>query len=184
MYGSRYGGSSLYGGGMGGYGSSLYGGGMSGYGGGMYGSGMGGYGGGMYGGGMGGYGSGGMYSGGMMGPGGGFLPGDPTAGPPIGPPSAWQAFLGTINGAMMFFGRLSFLVDENAHAIHFFISALLQLLDRAGSLYGELARFVFRILFNRKGKSKGLVEGGPMVDLQRQQPGERSSLDAAWAGNR
>ena len=31
---------------------------------------------------------------------------------------------------MHFFGRLSFLVDENAHAVHFFISALLQLLDR------------------------------------------------------
>ena len=26
--------------------------------------------------------------------------------------------------------RLSFLVDENAHAVHFFIAALLQLLDR------------------------------------------------------
>ena len=31
---------------------------------------------------------------------------------------------------MHFFGRLSFLVDENAHAVHFFVSALLQLLDR------------------------------------------------------
>lgn len=29
-----------------------------------------------------------------------------------------------------FFGRLSFLVDENAHAFHFFITSLLQLLDR------------------------------------------------------
>ena len=33
-------------------------------------------------------------------------------------------------GVVHFFGRLSFLVDENAHAMHFFISALLQLLDR------------------------------------------------------
>ena len=33
-------------------------------------------------------------------------------------------------GVVQFFGRLSFLVDENAHAVHFFISALLQLLDR------------------------------------------------------
>ena len=31
---------------------------------------------------------------------------------------------------MHFFGRLSFLVDENAHAVHFFVTALLQLLDR------------------------------------------------------
>jgi len=50
---------------------------------------------------------------------------------------------------MHFFGRLSFLVDENAHAVHFFISALLQLLDRAGSLYGELARFALRLIFRR-----------------------------------
>lgn len=33
-------------------------------------------------------------------------------------------------GVMHFFGRLSFLVDENAHAVHFFVTALLQLLDR------------------------------------------------------
>jgi peroxin-13 len=53
---------------------------------------------------------------------------------------------------MMFFGRLSFLVDENAHAVHFFITALLQLLDRAGSLYGEIARFILRVIFRRKRK--------------------------------
>lgn len=35
-----------------------------------------------------------------------------------------------ISGIVQFFGRLSFLVDENAHAVHFFIAALLQLLDR------------------------------------------------------
>ena len=38
--------------------------------------------------------------------------------------------LAGLSGIVGFFGRLSFLVDENAHAIHFFISALLQLLDR------------------------------------------------------
>lgn len=65
------------------------------------------------------------------------------------PPSAWQGFLHTISGVVNFFGRISFLVDENAHAVHFFVSALLQLLDRAGSLYGEVARFVLRILFRR-----------------------------------
>jgi peroxin-13 len=53
---------------------------------------------------------------------------------------------------MMFFGRLSFLVDENAHAVHFFITALLQMLDRAGSLYGEIARFILRVIFRRKRK--------------------------------
>lgn len=38
--------------------------------------------------------------------------------------------LHVVGGIMHFFGRLSFLVDENAHAVHFFVSALLQLLDR------------------------------------------------------
>jgi peroxin-13 len=40
--------------------------------------------------------------------------------------------LHAVGGVVHFFGRLSFLVDENAHAMHFFISALLQLLDRQG----------------------------------------------------
>jgi hypothetical protein len=35
-----------------------------------------------------------------------------------------------VGGVVHFFGRLSFLVDENAHAVHFFVHALLQLLDR------------------------------------------------------
>lgn len=147
-----YGGSGMYGSSYGsGYGSSMYGGG------GMYGSG------GMYGG-------GGMYGnsfgngyrpygGGMYGmtPYGGMAPTmygqhDPN-GPPM-PPSTWQAMLHAIGGVVHFFGRLSFLVDENAHAVHFFISALLQLLDRFGSLYGELARFVLRLL-GYKGAARG-----------------------------
>ena len=53
-------------------------------------------------------------------------------GPPPQPPSAWQHMLHAIGGVVNFFGRISFLVDENAHAFHFFISALLQLLDRYG----------------------------------------------------
>lgn len=113
-----------------------------------------------------------------------------------------------------FFGRLSFLVDENAHAVHFFISALLQLLDRCawscaaaagtawgiaagheqqsacwhppisaplqpapavlllcacrfGSLYGELARFVLRLLgFKPKDKKAAAQEGPPGSQLQ------------------
>lgn len=51
-------------------------------------------------------------------------------GMPPPPPSAWQHMLHAIGGVVHFFGRLSFLVDENAHAFHFFISSLLQLLDR------------------------------------------------------
>lgn len=46
------------------------------------------------------------------------------------PPTTWEAMLRGVQGIVHFFGRLSFLVDENAHAVHFFISALLQLLDR------------------------------------------------------
>lgn len=162
-----YGSNSLYGGGLnaGVYGSSMYsGGGLNGsgygYGGGMYGSGgmFGGQGSGMYGG----YG-GGMYgrpygglSGGMYAPGGGMAPpGFDPAHPPA-PPTAWQAALGALGGVVHFFGRLSFLVDENAHAVHFFISALLQMLDRAGSLYGELARFILRVVFRRKRPMKAL----------------------------
>ena len=38
--------------------------------------------------------------------------------------------LQAMSGVVNFFGRLSFLVDENAHAFHFFITSLLQLLDR------------------------------------------------------
>lgn len=149
MYGSRYGmggmygssGYGGYGGGYGGLGGSYGMGGM--YGGGMYGSryGMGGYGmGGMYGGG---YGMGGMYGGGMGGPM-GMDPNDPNA--PGPPPTAWQAIMRSLHGIVTFFGKISFLVDENTQALHFFITALLQLLDRAGVLYGELARFVLRLL--------------------------------------
>lgn len=64
-------------------------------------------------------------------PAGPYDPNDPH-GPPQ-PPSAWQAMLHAVSGVVHFFGRLSFLVDENAHAVHFFISALLQLLDRCGA---------------------------------------------------
>jgi len=141
-YGSPYGGSmygGMYGAG-GGYGTG-YGGGYGGYGGG--------YGGSMYGGpsrfGL--YGGGGMYGGppGMMPP----FGGDPNAPPgqlAPGAPTGWQHALAALHSAMTFAGRLSFLVDENTAALHFFITALLQLFDRAGSLYGELARFVLRLL--------------------------------------
>ncbi|KAH8933997.1 hypothetical protein BDL97_18G060400 [Sphagnum fallax] len=155
MYGSGYG--SSYGGGYGsssyggGYGSSSYGGMQNRYGSGQYGGyggmgysgmsgGYGGYGGGAFGG-MGGAGS--MTPYGYGGPG---DPNDPNAGRPPGPPNLWQTMLHALNSFLNFFGRLSILVDENTHAFHFFITALLQLCDRAGVLYGELARFVLRLL--------------------------------------
>lgn len=62
-------------------------------------------------------------------------------------------------------GRMSFLVDENAQAIHFFVTALLQMLDRAGSLYGEIARLVLRFLgYKPPEKSKEVAQvSGPMA---------------------
>lgn len=158
-YAGSYGGSSLYGSssmvrpyGMNSYGSSVggYGSSVGGYGTGYNRPGYGGYG--SYGGGPGaGYGSPYASPYGIQGPPNPYDPNDPN-GPPQ-PPTAWQQMLRGISGVVHFFGRLSFLVDENAQAIHFFISALLQLLDRAGSLYGELGRFVLRVL-GYKGKGK------------------------------
>mmetsp|Transcript_18116 Transcript_18116/g.33099 ORF Transcript_18116/g.33099 Transcript_18116/m.33099 type:complete len:307 (-) Transcript_18116:410-1330(-) len=160
MYGSSYGGynsggmyGNSYSGGMYGssglYGNSSYG--SGGYSSGMYGSGM--YGSSMYGGGM--YNSyrPGMYGGGMYGNNYGMgMPGqmgmDPNA-PPMRPAGTWQTFLNVFNNFMNYCGRLSFLINENTQAFHFLISALLQFLDRAGSLYAEIARFVLRLLLNR-----------------------------------
>ncbi|KAJ6289475.1 hypothetical protein OIU76_025318 [Salix suchowensis] len=101
-----------------GYGSGMYG---SSYGGGLYGNNMhrGGYGG-LHGSGM--YG-GGMYNGGF-----------------------WISFLRVLQGVVNFFGRISILIDQNTQAFHMFMTALLQLFDRSGMLYGELARFVLRLL--------------------------------------
>ncbi|KAG6768737.1 hypothetical protein POTOM_027666 [Populus tomentosa] len=129
MYGSSYGGG-LYGNNMyrGGY-SGLYGSGM--YGGGMYNSGFGGP--------MGGYGMG------MGGPYGAQDPNNPFGAPPS-PPGFWISFLRVLQGVVNFFGRVSILIDQNTQAFHMLMTALLQLFDRSGMLYGELARFVLRLL--------------------------------------
>ncbi|KAK1292276.1 Peroxisomal membrane protein 13 [Acorus calamus] len=148
-----------------GYGSGLYNSvGVGGsYGGGLYGNNMynrGGYGGmyggggGMYGGGM--YGGGGMYNSGLGGQMGGYGmgmggpygepdPNSPFGGPPS-PPGFWLSFLRMLQGVVGFFGRVAVLIDQNTQAFHMFMTALLQLFDRSGMLYGELARFVLRIL--------------------------------------
>ncbi|KAJ6401543.1 hypothetical protein OIU84_016864 [Salix udensis] len=151
MYGSSLGGVGGYSGGM--YGNSAYRGG--GYGG-MY-SGSGGmYNGGMYGGGLGG--SMGGFGGGM-GPYGDQDPNNPFGAPPS-PPSFWVSFLRVMQGVVSVFGRVSFLIDQNTQAFHMFMSALLQLLDRTGLLYGELARFVLRLL-GIKSKSQKVQGPGP-----------------------
>ncbi|KAK7312392.1 hypothetical protein VNO77_36207 [Canavalia gladiata] len=136
MYGSYGGVGGLYGGGM--YGNNMY---RGGYGGlygssGMYGGGM--YNGGGFGGTMGGYGLGG-------GPYGDQDPNNPYGAPPS-PPGFWISFLRVMQGVVNFFGRISILIDQNTQAFHMFMTALLQLFDRSGLLYGELARFVLRLL--------------------------------------
>ncbi|KAM5554340.1 peroxisomal membrane protein 13-like [Rosa sericea] len=159
MYGGTYGGNGgLYGGGM--YGNSMYTGGYGGvYGGssGMYGAGSSGmYGGGMYNSGMGG--PMGGYGMGMGGPYGGQDPNDPYGGPPS-PPGFWVSALRVMQGVVNFFGRIAILIDQNTQALHLFMNALLQLFDRSGILYGELARFVLRILGIRTKPKMGPPQG-------------------------
>lgn len=141
-YGSGYG-TGMYGGAGGMYGSSMYGNSMyrGGYGG-LYGS-SGPYGGGMYGGGIGG--PMGGYGMGMGSPYGDQDPNGPYGEPPS-PPGFWISFLRVMQGVVNFFGRISVLIDQNTQAFHMFMTALLQLFDRSGMLYGELARFVLRLL--------------------------------------
>ncbi|KAK1395484.1 Peroxin-13 [Heracleum sosnowskyi] len=154
-YNSGYG-SGTYGSNGGGmYGNSMYRGGMNGGTGSLYGGGM--YGGGMYnssfGGSMGGYGGMGMGAGMGMGMGMGMGgppygdqdPNNPFAAP-SSPPGFWVSFMHVMQGVVTFFGRVAMLIDQNTQAFHMFMSALLQLFDRSGMLYGELARFVFRLL--------------------------------------
>ncbi|XP_059626320.1 peroxisomal membrane protein 13 [Cornus florida] len=125
-YGGLYGGSGMYGGGM-------YNGGLGGTMGGLGGT-MGGFGGTM-----------GGYGMGMGGPYGDQDPNNPF-GAPSSPPGFWMSFLRMMQGVVTFFGRIAILIDQNTQAFHMFMSALLQLFDRSGLLYGELARFVLRVL--------------------------------------
>ncbi|MQL73844.1 hypothetical protein Taro_006225 [Colocasia esculenta] len=189
MYGSYGGYGGSYGGGMQGNnmyrgygGSGMYGGGM--YGGGMYGGGM--NGGGMYGGGYGGQFGG--YGMGMNGPYGNQDPNNPNNpfGAPASPPSFWMSLMRVMHGVVDFFGRIAFLIDQNTFAFHAFMSALLQLFDRSGMLYGELARFVLRILGIRT-KGRKAVPGqpgglpGPAARLTIEGPkAEAGSWDNVW----
>ncbi|KAJ6824819.1 peroxisomal membrane protein 13 [Iris pallida] len=69
-----------------------------------------------------------------------------------------------MRGVVNFFGRISILIDQNTRALYMFISALLQLFDRSGMLYGELARFVLRLLGFRT-KSRKEQQPGPPGEL-------------------
>ena len=190
--GAPYGGNSMYGGYRGGaYGNSMYGGGYGGYCGGMYGGGMygGGYGGGMYGGyggGMYGGHGGGMYGGGMYGqpPMGPYGPGGPPPGAP--PLTGWQALMHSLSSVVHLFGKISFLVDENTQALHFFIMSLLQLLDRGGHLYGEMSRILLKAMGYpvppRPPQQFG-PPGGPGGFDNRGAPGAASFGDAWGSGD-
>ncbi|KAJ0014598.1 hypothetical protein Pint_19593 [Pistacia integerrima] len=168
MYGSYSG----LGGGM--YGNGMYRGGY----GGLNGSGM--YGGGMYNGGFGG--PMGGYGVGMGGPYGVQDPNNPHGGP-SSPPGFWISLLRVTQGVVNVFGRISILIYENTEAFNMFMTAILQLaissshsygsfysidfvltglvlFDRTGSLYGELARFVLRIL-GIKRKQRKVCPPGP-----------------------
>lgn len=147
----------------------------------------------MYGGGgYGGYGGGSMYGGGgygMMGGGGyGGMMQDPNnphmnmMGFP-GPPSPYQAMVGGVSSVVGFLGRLSFLVGENTHALSFFLNSLLAVLENAGSLYAELARFILRLLGFGKKKGNGdknsnsqqIIPSGPATST-----GGPSNFDGVW----
>ena len=66
-----------------------------------------------------------------------------------------------LHGIVTVFGLISWLVDENSQALHFFMMGLMQLLDRAGVLYGELARFALRLLgYKVPDRPKAPPEGG------------------------
>uniref|UniRef100_A0A2C9UP82 Peroxin-13 n=1 Tax=Manihot esculenta TaxID=3983 RepID=A0A2C9UP82_MANES len=166
MHGSSYGGyggtygSGLYGNNMyrGGYGG-LYGGGM--YGGGMYNSGFGGP--------MGGYGMG-------MGPYGDQDPNNPY-GAPSSPPGFWISFLQVMQGVVNFFGRISILIDQNTQAFHMFMTAMLQLFDRTGLLYGELARFVLRLLGIRTKPRKVQGQGPDGLPAPRNPHGNQNYIE-------
>jgi len=71
-----------------------------------------------------------------------------------------------MHGVVNFCGRVSFLVSQNTQAFHMFITALLQLCDRTGMLYGELARFVLRLLGIKTKPKKGGVKGSGAASLE------------------
>ncbi|KAL0390316.1 UNVERIFIED_CONTAM: Peroxisomal membrane protein 13 [Sesamum calycinum] len=115
-------------------------------------------------------------------------PNNPFGAPPS-PPGFWISLMRVMQGVVTFFGRVAMLIDQNTQAFHMFMTALLQLFDRSGMLYGELARFVLRIL-GVKTKPKKVhppgVEGlpGPHNAPGRQSyiEGPKPAPSGAWDG--
>jgi len=86
-----------------------------------------------------------------------------------------------MHGVVNFFGRISFLVEQNTQASYFFMTAMLQLFDRSGMLYGELARFVLRLLgVRRKPKKGGSIQGPEALAFEGP---SRQSIEAPKTNN-
>jgi len=66
--------------------------------------------------------------------------------------------------------------------MHFFITSLLQLLDRFGSLYGELARFVLRLLGYKPREKQPQLEGAPGPPQLEGAPPGQPPVGGAWGG--
>ncbi|KAH0905098.1 hypothetical protein HID58_044601 [Brassica napus] len=134
------------------------------------------------------YRSSGMYGGYGMGMGmspyGGQDPNDPNNQPPT-PPGFWISFLRVLQGAVRFFGRVAMLIDQNTQAFHMLMSALLQLCDRGGMLYGELARFVLCLLGvktkPRKMQQQQQPQGSNGVPLPHQPRGNQNCVEGTKA---
>uniref|UniRef100_A0A453M017 Peroxin-13 n=1 Tax=Aegilops tauschii subsp. strangulata TaxID=200361 RepID=A0A453M017_AEGTS len=166
--GGLYGNNNMYSGYGGGYGGSYGGSGM--YGGSMYNNGM-----------------GNPYGGMGMSP---YNQGPHSFGPPAPPPGFWVSFLRVMHGIVNFSGRVAFLISQNTQAFHMFITALLQLCDKSGMLYGELARFTFRLLGIKTKPNKGRIQGAqaPSLDGPGQQfveapKASKNSWENVWSGD-
>lgn len=97
-------------------------------------------------------------------------------------PAMWQRFLDGLQKVVSCFGRVTFLVDENTQAFHFFITALLAFLDKAGSLYGEIARFVIKLLgFGRR--SKRTLTAGQSARAVEAKVGATEIFKTIWKTN-
>lgn len=93
-----------------------------------------------------------------------------------------------MSGFVTFFGRVAMLIDQNAQAFHMFMSALLQLFDRSGMLYGELARFVLRILGVKTKPNKLQPPGpngphGPHNQIEGPKGAPAGNWDGVWGNN-
>nr|GMD17315.1 peroxisomal membrane protein 13 [Ipomoea batatas] len=106
------------------------------------------------------YGSGGMYGGGLYGN------------------NMYRGGYGGLYGG----GMVAILIDQNTQAFHMFMTALLQLFDRSGLLYGELAAFVLRILGVKTKPKKVHHPGAEGLPGPRNPHGNQNFIEGPKAG--